>query len=77
MGQINMLLRSLKQATFDVFREQCLQILLHLLELSANAFGKCLTNIAPDTALIEGFVSLGDAKQAVEYGIKKLATFER
>eukprot|EP00890_Picochlorum_soloecismus_P001140 jgi/Picsp_1/2026/NSC_05492-R1_pinc domain-containing protein len=77
MGQINVLLRSLKKATFDVFREQCLQILIHLLKLSNDAFGKCLTDTAPDPALIEGFVSLGDAKQAVEYGMRKLSTFQR
>ena len=77
MGQINVLLKSLKKSTFDVFREQCLHILMHLLELSEKTFGKCLTNIAPDPALIEGFVSLGDAKQAVEYGIRKLSAFER
>lgn len=66
------LLRYLHPRAFEAHAQDCVLLVMRLLHASQAAFSKPFDGEAPDPATVPNFVSLGQAKKAVEDGITSI-----
>ncbi|KAI8108056.1 hypothetical protein M9434_006087 [Picochlorum sp. BPE23] len=69
------LLRYLHFRAFEAHAHDCVLIVMRLLHASQAAFSKPFDGEAPDPATVPNFVSLGQAKKAIEDSISSINSF--
>lgn len=69
------LLRYLHFRAFEAHAHDCVLIVMRLLHASQAAFSKPFDGEAPDPATVPNFVSLGQAKKAIEDSIARINSF--
>lgn len=75
--KIHLLLKTMNPSNFSRDKSKYFSMVKHLLQCSESAFSKSFDGLSPDPSTVEGFVSLGEAKQAVQNGLHRIELLEQ